>query len=217
MSSKFVKRIVFTVIWAVILAVSLAMMLIGSLISPPGDMSVVEIIGLILGLISGIGLMVNINLWLDFLSYRFGFVYWPLVLVIALVAFGLSFLFTPIPANPDLGTDFNSNHCEYLAMMHGVIIFLALPMLEGHMSHYMVIEETYIEDYHVDTQEYYADFYVPGWWKKLIALGVFGGGFYGLSMITGVYPWLPIVYAAIETLFLGYLTIVAIVRRARAN
>ncbi len=217
MSSKFVKKIVFTVVYAVVFTIGLVMMIIGSLNSPAGDMSIIEIIGLVIALIGGIGLMVEINLWLDFLSYRFGFIYWPIVLVIALAAFGLSFLFTPIPANPELGTEFNPNNCEYLAVMHGLIVFLAVPMLEGHASHYMVVEDTYIDDYKIDTQEYYADFYVPGWWKKLIAVGVLGGGFYGLSMITGVYPWLPIIYGAIEILFVGYLTIISIIRRARAN
>ena len=117
------RRVILTIVFSIIFAIGLTMMIVGSLTSAPGNMSIVEIIGLLLLLGSGVGLMIEGNLWLDYLSYRFGFIYWPAILLIAVAALVLGFFFVPIPANEELGTQLNTNNVGIVVALHALIVY----------------------------------------------------------------------------------------------
>lgn len=207
------KKIVLTSVFAALLVLGIVLAVIDDINTPNSDMTAMGIIGTIIMFASGIGLMVEGNLWLDYLSYRFGFVYWPLIVVMSAAALILGFIFVPILPDEATGQVLNLNGREGVIFLHGLIAFLGVPMLEGHTSHFMLVEDTYADDTLIDTNTYFADVYVPGWWKKLIAVGVFAGLYYGIGIVEGTHPWLVIVYGVLEIGFFGYLTVVAFIKR----
>lgn len=207
------KKIVFTTVYGVLLVLGIVLALVDEMNTPNSDMTAMGIIGTIIMIVAGIGFMVEVNLWLDYLSYRFGFIYWPIIVALSVAALILGFIFVPILPDEATGQALNLNGREGVIFLHGVIAFLGVPMLEGHTSHYMIVEDTYADDYLIDSSTYYADFYVPGWWKKLIVVGIFAGAYYGIGIVEGVHPWLVIVYGVIEIGFFGYLSVVAFLKR----
>ena len=207
------KKIIFTSVYGALLVLGIVLAAMDTISHPHEDMTTMGIIGTIIMLIAGIGFMVEANLWLDYLSFRFGFVYWPIIVALSVAALILGFIFVPILPDEATGQTLNLNGREGVIFLHGLIAFLGVPMLEGHMSHYMLVEDRYVNESYVDTNTYYADFYVPGWWKKLIVVGVFAGLYYGIGIVEGVHPWLVIVYGVIEIGFFGYLTVIALLKR----
>ena len=211
--SSFKKKIVLTCVFGALLVLGVVLAVIDEINTPNQDMSTMGIIGTILMLGAGVAFMIQVNFWLDYLSFRFGFVYWPIIVALSVAALILGFIFVPILPDEATGQTLNLNGREGVIFLHGLIAFLGVPMLEGHMSHYMVVEDRYVNESYVDTNTYYADFYVAGWWKKLIVVGVFAGLYYGIGIVEGVHPWLVIVYGVIEIGFFGYLTVIALLKR----